>query len=98
MTSRTSKPVRGTTFPVLIRKHFRQYYDIADKSHTQIAQWAPVGHGLVYVYLNNIYYLEHPSGEAKAVTSDGDKGVIYNGVPDWVYEGASQIPQRWTTN
>jgi dipeptidyl-peptidase-4 len=64
----------------------KQYYDIADKSHTQIAQWAPVGHGLVYVYLNNIYYLEHPSGEAKAVTSDGDKGVIYNGVPDWVYE------------
>lgn len=67
--------------------YFRKYYDIENKNHTQYAQWASVGHSLVYVYLNNLYYLEEPSGDAKPLTVDGVPGIIYNGVPDWVYEG-----------
>ncbi|XP_044266873.1 venom dipeptidyl peptidase 4-like isoform X2 [Tribolium madens] len=63
-----------------------KYYDIENKNHTQYAQWAPVGHGLVYVYLNNLYYLKTPLAKPIALTSDGVSGIIYNGVPDWVYE------------
>ncbi|EFA04427.1 venom dipeptidyl peptidase 4 [Tribolium castaneum] len=63
-----------------------KYYDIEDKNYTQYAQWAPIGHGLVYVYLNNLYYLKEPSGEPIALTTNGIPGIIYNGVPDWVYE------------
>ena len=30
------------------------------------------------------------STEALAVTTDGEPGVVSNGVPDWVYEGKFQ--------
>lgn len=52
--------------------------------------FAPSGHGLVYVLDNNIYYLEDFSVDVSnpvAVTEIGTKGVVYCGVPDWVYEG-----------
>lgn len=55
----------------------------------QLASWAPVGTGLVYVYNNDIYYISTPENviNPQRITSDGVEGVIYNGVPDWVYEG-----------
>jgi len=46
----------------------------------------------VYVQYNDIYYLREPiNGELLQVTYDGylDIDRIYNGVPDWVYEGKS---------
>ncbi|XP_067001465.2 venom dipeptidyl peptidase 4 isoform X2 [Anabrus simplex] len=50
--------------------------------YLQLAKWAPTGNDLAYVYQNNIYY----SSMGIRLTSDGVPGVIYNGVPDWVYE------------
>ncbi|XP_030761347.1 venom dipeptidyl peptidase 4 [Sitophilus oryzae] len=65
-----------------------QYYDVNNKNAVQLAQFDTQGHGVVYVYENNIYYLESILGDAAPiqVTWDGVAGIIYNGVPDWVYE------------
>lgn len=57
----------------------------------QLVQWAPVGNAFVYVYMNDIYYRtsarEQPVQEFR-LTRTGRPGTIYNGVPDWVYEGS----------
>ncbi|XP_050307457.1 venom dipeptidyl peptidase 4 [Anthonomus grandis grandis] len=65
-----------------------EYYDINDKKPVQLAKFDPIGHSFVYVYNNNIYYLSSFSNTSDVIqiTSDGVEGVIYNGVPDWVYE------------
>ncbi|KYQ52768.1 Venom dipeptidyl peptidase 4 [Trachymyrmex zeteki] len=54
----------------------------------QLATWAPRGNALIYVHQNNIYY--RPDAEVAndyQITNTGVFGTIYNGVPDWVYEG-----------
>ncbi|XP_078260624.1 dipeptidyl peptidase 4 [Rhinoraja longicauda] len=52
----------------------------------QNIKWAPVGHKLVYVWNYNIYLKDNPGSTAVALTNDGKKDTIYNGIPDWVYE------------
>ncbi|KAK3082641.1 hypothetical protein FSP39_001205, partial [Pinctada imbricata] len=56
----------------------------------QYVGWAPVGHSLVYVQENNIYYITSPGHgtniKPTQITSDGEQGRILNGIPDWVYE------------
>lgn len=71
-------------------------YNVAEGEQLQLATWAPVGTGLVYVFKNNIYYITAPENVLKPerITSDGVEGVIYNGVPDWVYEGLYSIVRR----
>lgn len=62
-------------------------YKIAEGGEIQIAFFSPNGNGLAYIQDNNIYYLDFDAlGLATIVTSDGVPGVIYNGIPDWVYE------------
>lgn len=51
----------------------------------QTAFFSPVGNGLAYIQKNNIYYRTLPNLPT-IVTSDGVEGVVYNGIPDWVYE------------
>jgi dipeptidyl aminopeptidase len=55
-----------------------------------LVTWSPVGHGLAFVDKNDLYVLPHSElGASKPgvirVTEDGSP-VIFNGVPDWVYE------------
>ncbi|XP_043361138.1 prolyl endopeptidase FAP isoform X7 [Dermochelys coriacea] len=52
----------------------------------QYISWSPVGHKLAYVYQNNIYLKQYPEDPAIKITSNGKKNVIFNGIPDWVYE------------
>ncbi|CAH1249361.1 DPP4 [Branchiostoma lanceolatum] len=53
----------------------------------QYASWAPVGHKLVFVYKNNMYLKTDFSGnDSQPITTDGVEGLIWNGIPDWVYE------------
>ncbi|KAH8269384.1 hypothetical protein KR018_010759 [Drosophila ironensis] len=68
-------------------------YDIESKTTVQIHKgeklqycgWSPLTDRLAYVYLNNVYI--HFSGNVEIqITDDGVDGVVYNGVPDWVYE------------
>jgi dipeptidyl-peptidase-4 len=57
----------------------------------QLVRLAPVGNALVYVKDNDIYYRSSSSLDAdeEQVTYDGEPGIFYNGVPDWVYEGTA---------
>ena len=42
----------------------------------------------IVVVNNNVYYLEDIDGdEYEQLTSDGETDVIFNGIPDWLYEG-----------
>ncbi|KAJ9585651.1 hypothetical protein L9F63_002551, partial [Diploptera punctata] len=63
------------------------YHDIEDKNHLQLVRLQPNGNGLVYVYDNDIYFLRTLGSDGKTrLTYTGVPGIIYNGVPDWVYE------------
>ncbi|XP_073962425.1 venom dipeptidyl peptidase 4-like [Choristoneura fumiferana] len=48
--------------------------------------WGPSGTSLAFVYLNNIYYQTNLTEDAVQITTNGELNVIYNGIPDWVYE------------
>jgi Dipeptidyl peptidase IV (DPP IV) N-terminal region len=51
-------------------------------------QWSPRGNALVFVYKNDIYFRPSASSANTArVTNNGEPGVNFNGVPDWLYEG-----------
>ncbi|XP_975282.1 inactive dipeptidyl peptidase 10 isoform X2 [Tribolium castaneum] len=53
----------------------------------QYAAWSPDGTGVVFVHDNDIYY--KPKVEKDLVcriTSTGKPSLVYNGVPDWLYE------------
>lgn len=51
------------------------------------AQFTPRGHSLVMVYNYDIYFRTGPnSQQVFRVTKTGVPGVIYNGIPDWLYE------------
>lgn len=53
-----------------------------------LAAWTPKGHGLITVKDYDIYYRPAPrSSTGYLVTDTGTSGTIYNGVPDWLYEG-----------
>lgn len=54
------------------------------------AKWSPVGHSVAFVSENDLYVvpgkeLETSKPKAIRVTFDGSD-VVFNGVPDWVYE------------
>lgn len=52
------------------------------------AQFTPRGHSLVMVYNYDIYYKTGPkSAQSFRITKTAVPGIIYNGVPDWLYEG-----------
>ena len=57
----------------------------------QCVVWAPTGNAYAYVYMNDIYYKTSPKGQEIRLTRTGRPGTIYNGVPDWVYEGKNII-------
>ncbi|OQV12471.1 Dipeptidyl peptidase 4 [Hypsibius exemplaris] len=62
------------------------------KVKLQYAAFAPTSNQLVFVYENDIYYKESPSPLVGAVqltntgSTDEKEVVIYNGIPDWLYE------------
>lgn len=51
--------------------------------------WSPIGSDLVYVHDNDIYHMIFNHGQTivRRLTESGKPGVVYNGIPDWVYEG-----------
>uniref|UniRef100_A0A8C5LIW2 Fibroblast activation protein alpha n=1 Tax=Jaculus jaculus TaxID=51337 RepID=A0A8C5LIW2_JACJA len=49
--------------------------------------WSPVGSKLAYVYQNNIYLKQRPGDPPYQITYNGRENKIFNGIPDWVYEG-----------
>ncbi|KAL6115523.1 fap [Pungitius sinensis] len=52
----------------------------------QYFAWAPEGNKLAYVWENNVYIKTSLGSPPKQVTHNGNKNLILNGIPDWVYE------------
>lgn len=50
------------------------------------AEFSPNGQFVAYVFDNNLYYKDISNGAVMAVTTDGEKNKVINGVADWVYE------------
>ncbi|XP_058818276.1 venom dipeptidyl peptidase 4 [Topomyia yanbarensis] len=62
-------------------------YEVANGEEVSICVLSPTGQTLVYVKDNNAYYRPDLLSNIEiSLTQDGIPGIIYNGVPDWVYE------------
>ncbi|KAJ4442202.1 hypothetical protein ANN_12068 [Periplaneta americana] len=64
------------------------YAPVAGGELLQLVRLAPVGNALAFVFNNDLYYRTagYSGAEERRLTFSGVPGVIYNGVPDWVYE------------
>lgn len=74
----------------VVRLDLQDIYNVASGEEIQIAFFTPNGRGLAYIKDNNILYLDIPDlvvyPQPQEITDDGVTGIIYNGIPDWVYE------------
>jgi dipeptidyl-peptidase-4 len=68
-------------------------YDIAGKKLTKLFDFqvqeptfSPDGSKIAYAKENNLYVYDIASNKSVAVTTDGKKNAIINGITDWVYE------------
>ena len=59
---------------------------LSEGGKQQAAVYSPNGRMVAFVRDNNIYLKKLDYGTEIAVTTDGEKNKIINGVPDWVYE------------
>lgn len=59
---------------------------ISNGDEIQVCLWSPTGNSIAFVKENDVYYINSADGVERRLTFDGVPGVIYNGVPDWVYE------------
>ncbi|CAM1307614.1 Uncharacterised protein g4646 [Pycnogonum litorale] len=61
-----------------------------ERGRLQYARWGTTGNQLIYVHKNNIYYaasVEQVLNKfEEQITYNGQIGVYFNGVPDWLYE------------
>ena len=60
-----------------------------DRAWLQLAEWGPAGSQLVLVLDNDIYYKASGAAQSRVLrlTASGRRGVVFNGIPDWLYEG-----------
>ncbi|MCV2486026.1 S9 family peptidase [Flavobacterium sp. SH_e] len=68
-------------------------YDIAGKTLTKLVDsqiqeptFSPDGTKIAYAKQNNLYVYDVASKKAVAITTDGKKNAVINGITDWVYE------------
>lgn len=82
---------------LIYRHSFRADYYVYELRHNkmtklskaggeEIATFSPDGRMVAYVHDNNIYIKKLDYGTEVAVTTDGKKNSVINGVPDWVYQ------------
>lgn len=59
------------------------------QAYLRYATWNKQGNSLIYVFDNNIYFRQAPTvvNADAQLTTDGEPEGVFNGVPDWVYEG-----------
>ncbi len=68
-------------------------YDIAAKTLTKLVDsqiqeptFSPDGTKIAYAKENNLYIYDVASKKSVAITTDGKKNAVINGITDWVYE------------
>lgn len=73
----------------LSREQFTlQNQDSANPWDLQLVKWSPVGHSLAIVNHNNVYYIPDITNLTSTIQLSFTGGSeLYNGIPDWVYEG-----------
>jgi dipeptidyl-peptidase-4 len=81
--------------PVFRRSTLGEFYiyDLASKKVTKVSEdlvqeptLSPDGTKIAYGFDNNLYMKDLVSGKVDAITSNGEKNKIINGITDWVYE------------
>ncbi len=81
--------------PVFRRSTLGEFYiyDLASKKVTKVSEdlvqeptLSPDGTKIAYGFENNLYMKDLVSGKVDAITSNGEKNKIINGITDWVYE------------
>jgi len=73
---------------------------LSEDGGEEIATLSPDGKRVAYVKDNNVWVRDLHEGTATQVTTDGKRGSIIYGVPDWVYqEELSMLSSlRWSTD
>ncbi len=73
---------------------------LSNKGPQQAATFAPNGYSVAFVRNNNIYIKNLRFQTEAAITTDGAKDTLINGVPDWVYEEEFQFNKafEWSPN
>jgi dipeptidyl-peptidase 4 len=67
-------------------------YEVPTKSLRKVLEqvqepiFSPDGTKIAYAKSNNLYVYDIASGQSTALTTDGEKNAIINGITDWVYE------------
>ncbi|MEN9336224.1 MAG: hypothetical protein RLZZ500_1211 [Bacteroidota bacterium] len=67
-------------------------YDVTAKTLRKVLEQAqeplfsPDGSKIAYAKANNLFVMDVASGNSTALTKDGEKNAIINGITDWVYE------------
>ncbi|XP_031771202.1 venom dipeptidyl peptidase 4 [Apis florea] len=66
----------------------RTFTDIANGDRIPLFKWSPTRNALIYVHKNDIYYQVFLEGgsHVRRITNTGVPDVVFNGIPDWVYE------------
>jgi len=59
---------------------------ISDSGKQMVASFSPDGDKVAFVKDNNLYLRKIRFNTVSAITKDGEKNKILNGIPDWVYE------------
>lgn len=61
----------------------------SQKTRLQYASWVGDTNALAMVVENDIYLRQSPSSEEDyRLTFTGEENTLYNGVPDWLYQGS----------
>ena len=70
----------------------RTFTDIANGDRIPLFKWSPTRNALIYVHKNDIYYQVFFEGgsDTRRITNTGVPDIVFNGIPDWVYEGKSK--------
>ncbi|XP_017324691.1 inactive dipeptidyl peptidase 10 [Ictalurus punctatus] len=70
--------------------HTREVHELnppeVSDSVLQFASWGVQGQQLIYIFENNIYYKLDVKSSSLRLTSSGQEGLVFNGIPDWLYE------------
>lgn len=82
----------------VLSSKYLTYFSITltcERLYVAVSTLGCVCNSQVYVSENNIFLKSDVTAEAVQVTTNGKKNEIFNGIPDWVYEGKPYRVAEW---